>query len=208
VLTVARHVGRLIEIRGFGNPTEDDIARFRADAVAVLSTCVAETKRPAVACVDGRTANLIRPAAADLLIDLMRRDNRNVEKSAFLSASSAVFALQMSRFLRESDSNTRRRLFTEVEPLLAWMQDVLTPEESIRLRRFLGEIDVESFPTPSTVPPRRSSSIPPPRVNEPSPPTASTRPPGSLPRSVPPSPAEPTDPSRRSPASRRALKPR
>ena len=65
VLTVARHVGRLIEIRGFGNPTEDDIARFRADAVAVLSTCVAETKRPAVACVDGRTANLIRPAAAD-----------------------------------------------------------------------------------------------------------------------------------------------
>jgi type II secretory pathway predicted ATPase ExeA len=133
----------LVEVRCVGNPSDEEVARFQADSVAALAACVAETKRLAVACPDFRGATLLRPTACDRIIDLMKRDNRSVERSAILAARSATFTLQLTRFMRESASESRRRVFTEVEQLYAWLDEVLTSEERTRLRQFVAELGDE-----------------------------------------------------------------
>jgi hypothetical protein len=40
------------------------------------------------------------------------------------------------RLVREA-GNPNRRLFSEVTPLAAWLDELLTPEESAELHRFL-----------------------------------------------------------------------
>lgn len=124
-----------------GNPTDDDVARFQAESTAALAACVSETKRLAVACPDFRAATLLRPSAAERIIDLMKRDNRSVERSAILAAKSAMFTLQLTRFLRESASESRRRVFTDTEPFFTWLDEVLTFEERGRLRQFVAELE-------------------------------------------------------------------
>lgn len=123
-----------------GNPTDADVARFQAESTAAVAACVSETRRLVLACPDFRGATLLRPTAAERIIDLMKRDNRSVERSAILAAKSATFTLQLTRFLRESASESRRRIFTEVEPFYAWLDEVMTTEERIRLRQFVAEL--------------------------------------------------------------------
>jgi hypothetical protein len=131
----------LVEVRCVGNPDDAAVVRFQADSVATLATCVAQTKGPAVAVCDFRAAQLLRPGVAEKIIDLMRRDNRSVERSAILLAKSATFTLQITRLLREATSESRRRVFTEVEPLFGWLDEVLTQDERDRVRKCIAELD-------------------------------------------------------------------
>ncbi len=135
-----------------GNPTDADVARFLADSAEALRACVTAQKRPAAACCDLRVATPLRPEVAERLAGLMKRDNPSVERSAILITKSATFALQLTRLLRESSSESRRRLFVEAGELYPWLDEVLDAAERARLREFVAEIDL-------TLPPvtRRSS---------------------------------------------------
>lgn len=128
-----------------GNPTDEDVLRFQAESVAACTACVAATKRLVIACPDFRAATLLRPNMAEKIAELMKRDNRNVERSGILAAKSATLTLQLTRLLRESTSESRRRVFTEIEPLFAWLDEALTMEERARLRDFVFELGPEDL---------------------------------------------------------------
>jgi hypothetical protein len=155
-ITVERRVGRLVEVRCTGNPTEADVALFRTESAAVLTACVARLRRNAIACPDFRGATLLRPIPAEQIIQLMGRHNRSVDRSAILLSNSATFTLQVSRIIRESAGAKLRRVFTEVEPLVLWLDEVLEPDEQTRLREFIAEYDPSAQPLdPITMRPPR-----------------------------------------------------
>jgi hypothetical protein len=86
---------------------------------------------------DWRNCVVMAEDAAAQIIAGMRRTNARIERAgALLPTSSSVAMLQFMRLLRESNSDHRRG-FKEPEAVLTWLSEVLTPEETARLRAFL-----------------------------------------------------------------------
>ncbi len=164
LLTITRNVGRLVEARFSGNPTEVDVARWRKEADACLRACIAQTGKPAVCCTDMRASGLFRPAVADDLTAMMRSDNAAVYRNALLGTGGAIFTMQLQRLLREAGSE-QRRIFTESGILVAWLDEVLTPAERVRLREFIvaGDREVSSSDA-GGFGSERPPSIPPPSI--------------------------------------------
>jgi len=75
------------------------------------------------------------------MVTLMRADNPYIERSGILVSGSAVMSLQVQRMLSEAASTGKRQHFTAKELLYAWLDEVLLPEESLRLRAFISEND-------------------------------------------------------------------
>jgi hypothetical protein len=82
-----------------------------------------------VICADWRGIEVFPPEVGDALLEVLRRDNRRIERSALLlSPANAIFNLQVERLLREAE-NPSRRAFRSVEQLLTWLSEVLSPAE-------------------------------------------------------------------------------
>jgi hypothetical protein len=143
LLTINRRVGRFVEARFSGNPTVDDIGEWARAAEACLKTNVARTGLGAVCCTDTRASALFRPAVTEALTTLMRADNKILERNAILGIGGATFTMQLQRLLREAQpaGEVRRRVFVDEDLLCKWLDELLTPPESARLREFLGEFD-------------------------------------------------------------------
>jgi len=135
--TIEQRVGRLIEIQlvspillpeleGFGQRIAEIVGRRSRQGQRVIS------------CTDLRAANILPPDVAEWFIKLMHRDNPVLERGAFLTGASAVFALQIERMFKQS-SSLSRRTFREAGPLLDWLGEVATSAERERLHRFLAE---------------------------------------------------------------------
>jgi hypothetical protein len=76
--------------------------------------------------------------AAQQLAAGIRSTNPRVERSgALLPINSSVAMLQFTRILRESN-NPKRRGFTDPHNLVAWLSEVLTPDEIARLETFIA----------------------------------------------------------------------
>jgi hypothetical protein len=90
-----------------------------------------------VLCTDLRRTQLFAPEVASQIIELMRFDNDRVERNGVLGNGSALLTLQVQRLLIEARSPGRRRIFTEVAPIVSWLTEVLTGEERARLLEFL-----------------------------------------------------------------------
>jgi hypothetical protein len=146
LLTIVKTVGRFVEVRFSGNPTEADVDEWTRACDACLKA-IARTGKGAVCCTDLRKSALFSPAATERLISLMRGDNKALEKNAILGTGGATFTLQLQRMFRESSGETRRRLFLDVEPALTWLDESLTPVERTRLREFLQEPDPDGAGT-------------------------------------------------------------
>jgi hypothetical protein len=131
-------VGRLVEIRvgaGYRSASEVD-ALFQAIAIAIRG---APHKR-FVAVADWRSCPIMSDDAASRALEGMTRNNPLVERSAALASRRSPSAvLQFMRLVRESN-NEHRRLFHDPGALVAWLGEVLTPEEVERLRAFLGAV--------------------------------------------------------------------
>lgn len=133
--TIEQRVGRLIEAR-VGSPIAvSDLEAF-GERLGELTARFNERGQRWLGCTDLSLANVFPPNVADGFIRLMQRDNPSVERSAFLIGSSAVFALQIERMLKQSNSPSRRT-FREPEPLIEWLGELLTPPERERTRQFL-----------------------------------------------------------------------
>jgi hypothetical protein len=92
-----------------------------------------------VTVVDWRRCPVMSDDAAARLIEHMRGSNARLERSAALaSQKSSIAVLQFLRMVRES-AHPDRRLFFDPKPLIEWLAEVLTPEESRRLREFLAQ---------------------------------------------------------------------
>jgi hypothetical protein len=140
VLTIVRSVGRFVEARFSGNPTEADVSQWRQEADMCLRSCLAQTGKPAVCCTDLRASALFRPSVGDELIALMRSDTAAVSRNAILGLGGALFTLQLQRLLREAGSE-QRRVFTDTGLLYAWLDETLTLAERSQLRHFVAAGD-------------------------------------------------------------------
>lgn len=127
----------MIEIRieaGYRNLV--DITDIDAE-IARLSGVIPSSRRLVLA-IDWRKCFVMDEGAARQLLSSMRGTNARIECSgALLPVESPVAMLQLNRMLRESQ-NPARRGFDDPQDLVAWLSDVLTPEELSRLRVFIG----------------------------------------------------------------------
>jgi hypothetical protein len=133
--TATRKVGRLVECRLVWLDDTEDVAVFQRLMLEAFTSAGPHS----VICADWRQALVFPPRVSDALLDLLRRGNRELSRSAvLLSASDATFGLQVERLIREA-GNPNRRSFRATEPALAWLSEVLTPAERIRASAFLLE---------------------------------------------------------------------
>jgi hypothetical protein len=130
-----------------GNPTGSlVVARWHnmndvADAVAFRSAIQAAVTatQPAVICADWRAALVVSPDVAEVVSTMLRGANALLQRSAILlTHEHATFNLQTERLVREA-GNPNRRTFRDAASLVAWLSEVLSPEENRAAEAFLAE---------------------------------------------------------------------
>lgn len=134
--TIEQRVGRLIEIRVSSPIVMGDLEGFGKRLAECLAR-ITERGQRCVACTDLSDANIFPPDVAEWFIRLMQRDNSVLERNAFLIGPSAVFALQIERMLKQSNSAVRRT-FREPEPIIDWLGELLLPPEREQVRQHLA----------------------------------------------------------------------
>jgi precorrin isomerase len=135
--TVEVRVGRLLEIRvAMGHRNIADVEEmFRA----ISSEMAKEPARRLVIVTDWRRCPLMDGQAAERLMQNMSANNARVERSAALASYDAPTAvMQFARLIRESNF-AHRKIFMQPHELIAWLDQVLDPDEQKRLREFLAE---------------------------------------------------------------------
>jgi len=136
--TASLGVGRLLEVRA------DAGYRTAADVDAIFEAIGRElAKLPPsahhVTVVDWRRCPLMAPAAAEHMLKKIASINSNTVRSAALASENSPLAvLQFVRLIRDAKLPDRK-LFTHSDELYAWLSEVLTPEERVRLMAFLSE---------------------------------------------------------------------
>jgi hypothetical protein len=88
-----------------------------------------------------RASGLLRPDATEELVARMRDAADMVERNAILSTVGSPFTLQLQRIQERTAAERKRRLFTDLEPFLAWLDEPLTPDERARARLFMAVSD-------------------------------------------------------------------
>jgi hypothetical protein len=133
--SVQNVAGRLVEVR-VSTPMRP------ADVEALQSTLLraVEERRSAVVCLDLRGAGVLNPVSLTQVAHRIRAANPYVERAALLlDSNKAVVSMQMERLVREAALPTRRA-FRSAAELAAWLDEILTPRERIRLTAFLHSV--------------------------------------------------------------------
>jgi hypothetical protein len=133
--TVENVTGRLVEVRVAPPLTLDEVRQFVEEHRATVDRIPDRY----IGVVDLHRANVFPPEVAESLIQLLSRMADRVERSAFLIGESAVLALQIERIIRNS-ANPNRMAFRDPEPLKEWLEEVLAPDERLRLAGFLAGV--------------------------------------------------------------------
>lgn len=127
-------VGKLIEARLTWLESRADVERMQVSILEAFRTAGPQ----GVICADWRQAHVFAPEVGDALLELLKRGNREFKRSAVLvAAQEATFGLQVERLFRDA-KNEARRSFRASEPMLAWLDEVLTPAEQQQARAFLS----------------------------------------------------------------------
>lgn len=136
-LTVANHVGRLIEIRVAPPVPLAETTRFVQEVLRLTALQPGKI----VGCTDLRpAARTVDPDSIDFIAAIMRSENPRLERNAFvLAPAAATFALQMERMVKSAGA-AQRRIFKARADAEAWLGEVLSPAERARLRSFLDEL--------------------------------------------------------------------
>jgi len=136
--TASLTVGRLLEVRA------DAGYRTAADVDAIFEAIGRElAKLPPnahhVTVVDWRHCPLMSPEAAEHMLKKIAGVNSNTVRSAALASEGSPLAvLQFVRLIRDAKLPDRK-LFLRSDELYAWVAEVLTAMERVRLMAFLSE---------------------------------------------------------------------
>jgi hypothetical protein len=136
--TVERHVGRLIEFRhAKGFETVADIEQMFAVARSVMDS-VRDGKH-CVTVADWRSCTVVMsPLVSQRLLDMLLEFNPHTERAAMLYAEGSATAIMQFARVKRDARNPLRRMFADPVELAVWLEELLTPAESARLREFLG----------------------------------------------------------------------
>lgn len=129
-------VGHLLELRAdSGYRSVADVDNMVGLIRATTSKLPADAKFAIAA--DWRAVGVMAPETAARAREMLAGVNPRVTRSAILTLpENPTTNLQVVRLIREAESPHRRH-FTVAAELHAWVAEVLTPEESRRLRMFL-----------------------------------------------------------------------
>ena len=128
--------GRLMEIRvAEGYRSLADVDDMRRKIGAAFEAVPAGES--VVISADWRHCRLMAAEASDAVGKMMGSFNARIERSGILSApDSPIAAMQILRVIRESQ-HPHRRLFYDTLEISSWLGELLTPDETFRLREFL-----------------------------------------------------------------------
>ena len=129
--------GRLLEIdvaAGFNQPSDiDDQIKLIVAALSKL-----DPQQKVIIAADWRPCKLFTPETAERAIKLFSDLNARIERSGILHRlDQPTSVLQVLRLIRETHFD-RRRVFTRLDDIQAWLDPVLNPRERARLREFLA----------------------------------------------------------------------
>lgn len=129
--------GRLLEIRvAAGYRAVSDVDHM----IGMIEERVAKLppgEKYAIA-ADWRPVHVMPPDTAARAREMLLAVNPRVTRSSVLtSPENRTVNLQVARIIREAE-NPNRRHFASADEMHAWLSEVLTPEESARLKTFLG----------------------------------------------------------------------
>jgi hypothetical protein len=139
MFSVENRVGRLVEVRMRAPSSSEEVLAFAAVCKREMTRAI--RKHPgklAVVVSDLRGMALLSPQLFSTVTEVMRGNNAMCERIGQLSKPTAVGAMQADRALREA-GHTERRNFGQAQQLTAYLNEVLTPQESARLEAFLAE---------------------------------------------------------------------
>ncbi|MCC6554525.1 MAG: hypothetical protein IT372_16220 [Polyangiaceae bacterium] len=135
MFTVERRVGRLVEVRVQSIRTRADAELFMREVMA----CVSRTPTRSILCADHRSVPIYPRDVVNQLIALFASVNPHVDRAGILIApSNATFSMQIERILREAQS-PHRRMFYDPDQMVAWLAEILTEAEAVRMRTFLSK---------------------------------------------------------------------
>ena len=134
MMSVARTTGRLLEVRTTAPLSDAEVDAF----VKRFATLLTEVKGLLAVGCDLRGSPVLDGPTAARMMDLLRRDNPRIERSALLVGSERpTLWLQVERMVRESN-NPNRRAFRDPAEAEAFLAPVLDDAEKRRLTAFLG----------------------------------------------------------------------
>lgn len=110
----------------------EEVQQFVRELTAILGRIPGKY----VGWVDLREAHVFPGAVSESLIQLLSAAAARVERAAFLINDSAIFAMQVERILRSSNSDNRRA-FRSPEEAIRWLGEVMTSEERVRLKTMM-----------------------------------------------------------------------
>jgi hypothetical protein len=127
-------VGRLIEARLEWLNEPSEVLQVQE----AMHQAFTQAGAGAIICADWRGVEVLSPAVGDALIEMLKRGNKRLERSAvLLTPANAIFNLQVERLLREA-ANPARRAFRAPELLVAWLGEVLRPDELLRAKQMFA----------------------------------------------------------------------
>jgi hypothetical protein len=132
--TIENRVGRLIELRVESPVTEEELSRFHDTTAKVIKPI----KGQVATCTDLIGATVFLQPVATRWIEIIRQENPIVERNALLVGEGAVFSMQVERIIRQAGFKNRRA-FLSPKALTAWLGEILTARERVRLEQFLQE---------------------------------------------------------------------
>ena len=135
MVTIEKHIGRLVEIRWRLPLTEEDAHHVKQK--------IEEHQREQtskVVCIDARGIKLFPRAITEIMQDIIQRDAADLIRSAILlTKNNAIGSLQHTRLLYEMPlAKQKSRVCHDPEELISWLSEVLTPTERARLSLFLS----------------------------------------------------------------------
>jgi hypothetical protein len=143
--TAEIRVGRLLEVRiAAGYRTVEDVDQLFDALDAAVARLPPGVKHVTVA--DWTRCTVMTPTATTRLRERMALTNLHTERSAVLVVSDLPTAVvQFLRVIREAQHPDRKLFFSSGE-LVTFLGEVLTPEETERVRQFFTEFRAPSRP--------------------------------------------------------------
>ena len=118
---------------GFNQPSDID------DQIQLIIAAMKAAPPQVVIAADWRPCRLFTPETAERAIKLFSDLNARIERSAILHRfDQPTSVLQVLRLIRETHFD-RRRVFTNLDDVYAWLDPALTLQEQRRLRSFYAQ---------------------------------------------------------------------
>jgi hypothetical protein len=126
-------VGRLFEIRIWSPVSLEEATAWGRDHNAIVD----RMQGPYICFVDLVDATVFPPDVVDAYVRVMKSEPSLIRTGTLLNPD-PVLGLQIQRMIREAN-NPNRRAFRDPDALVAWLGEVLSVQERIRLAAVLRE---------------------------------------------------------------------